>query len=387
MTRPTTAVALLAALSATADARPRRPDPDAGAPALAHYTTTLVDGELWERSELAPRDRSVVTVAALTAMGRAEALRPELARALDNGLSPLELSEVLTQVGFYAGWPVGRAAAAELDGVLRDLDRTIQASDAAPLALDADEEAARRARVDRIARLAPGLAHYTNEVLFGEVWRRPGLAARDRSLATVATLVATGQAEQMPFHLQRALDAGLQPGEASEVVAHLAFVCGWPRAFSAVGPLASVLQQGASAEEPEPAKLTVTPVAEAPSFAGPAENFTGEVRVESLFHANLAETNGGGMVHFSPGAHTAWHTHPRGQTLIVTAGTGWVQEEGGERFTIRTGDVVRIPPDVRHWHGASAAESMSHIAIAESVDGSSVTWMELVPDAVYRGDE
>jgi len=92
------------------------------------------------------------------------------------------------------------------------------------------------------------------------------------------------------------------------------------------------------------------------------------------------------MVHFQPGARTAWHTHPRGQTLIVTAGQGWVQQAGKERHTMRVGDVVRIPPDVRHWHGATTESAMSHIAIAESVDGSSVTWMELVPDAAYRGD-
>ncbi|MCB9689069.1 MAG: cupin domain-containing protein [Alphaproteobacteria bacterium] len=138
--------------------------------------------------------------------------------------------------------------------------------------------------------------------------------------------------------------------------------------------------------EPNPSnEVTVIPFDEAPRFAGPADQFTGEVQVESLFHADLAGTNGGGMVHFQPGARTAWHTHPRGQTLIVTEGEGWIQQEGKERHTIRTGDVVRIPPNTRHWHGASAASAMSHIAIAESVDGSSVTWMELVPNSAYLG--
>jgi len=141
----------------------------------------------------------------------------------------------------------------------------------------------------------------------------------------------------------------------------------------------------ANGQTPGQDPLTVTPRAEAPQFIGPADQFTGTVRVESLFIADLDGRNGGGMVHFEAGARTAWHTHPRGQTLVVSAGVGWVQGEGGERHTIRTGDIVRIPPDVRHWHGACADEAMSHIAIAEAVDGTSVTWMELVSDETYLG--
>ena len=93
---------------------------------------------------------------------------------------------------------------------------------------------------------------------------------------------------------------------------------------------------------------------------------------------------GGGIVTFEPGARTAWHTHPLGQTLIVTSGTGWVQREGGPVEEIRTGDVVWIPPGVRHWHGATATTPMSHVAIAESLDGKSVDWMEQVPEQQYR---
>ncbi|TNF37940.1 MAG: cupin domain-containing protein [Deltaproteobacteria bacterium] len=135
-----------------------------------------------------------------------------------------------------------------------------------------------------------------------------------------------------------------------------------------------------------PNTVAVIPLDVAPRFAGPADQFTGAVQVESLFYADLAGTNGGGMVRFEPGARTAWHTHPRGQTLIVTAGEGWIQQEGEARQTFRAGDVVRIPPNVRHWHGASADTAMSHIAIAEFVDGESVTWMELVSDEAYLGE-
>ncbi len=384
MTRETTTAALLALLSSTAEARRRPSLVRAGAPALADHSAAVVEGELWDRAALSRRDRSLVTVAALASVQSTAALRPQLDQALDHGLSPEELSEVLTQIGFYAGFPAGTASAALLGEVLDARGLSLAPAAGAPLALDPDREAARRAAVARVAPLAPGLAHYTDALLFGEVWRRPGLAPRDRSLATVAALIALGQAEQLPFHLERAVAHGLTPAEAGEVVAHLAFYCGWPRAFSALAPLGAVLSStgvstGPSGATDAPAAtVTVTSRAEAPHFAGPADRFTGEVEVESLFHADLAGDNGGGMVHFQPGARTAWHTHPRGQTLIVTAGEGWVQQEGEPRHTIREGDVVRIPPAVRHWHGATSATAMSHVAIAESVDGSSVDWMELV---------
>jgi 4-carboxymuconolactone decarboxylase len=120
-----------------------------------------------------------------------------------------------------------------------------------------------------------------------------------------------------------------------------------------------------------------------PSRSGPAENFTGTVRVDPLFAAKEPSRVSGAYVTFSPGARSAWHTHPVGQTLIVTAGVGLVQRWGGPVDEIRPGDVVTIPPGVKHWHGAAPGSSMTHIAIQESKDGSSVTWMEKVSDQQY----
>ncbi|WP_294189598.1 cupin domain-containing protein [uncultured Sphingomonas sp.] len=120
-----------------------------------------------------------------------------------------------------------------------------------------------------------------------------------------------------------------------------------------------------------------------PSNKGPAEWFTGTVRVDPLFSAEAPSRVAGAHVTFEPGARTNWHTHPLGQTLIVTFGRGWVQREGEQRVEIRAGDVVRFAPDERHWHGAGADTAMSHIAIQESLDGSAVTWLEPVSDADY----
>ncbi len=121
------------------------------------------------------------------------------------------------------------------------------------------------------------------------------------------------------------------------------------------------------------------------SGKGPAEYFTGSVRIDPLFKASNPSRASGGRVTFEPGARTAWHTHPLGQTLIVTAGCGLVQRWGGQIEEIRPGDVVSIPPGEKHWHGATATTAMTHIAIQENLDGKAVEWMEKVSDEQYYG--
>lgn len=123
----------------------------------------------------------------------------------------------------------------------------------------------------------------------------------------------------------------------------------------------------------------------APSMQGPEDWFTGTVRIDPLFQAEEPGRAAGAQVTFEPGARTAWHTHPAGQTLIVTFGRGRVQREGGPVEEIRQGDIVWFPAGEKHWHGASSDTAMSHIAIQEAVDGSAVTWMEKVEDADYNG--
>ena len=121
-----------------------------------------------------------------------------------------------------------------------------------------------------------------------------------------------------------------------------------------------------------------------PSTKGPAEYFTGAVRVDPLFQAGDPARVSGGHVTFEPGARSAWHTHPLGQTLIVTSGLGWVQAEGGPIEEIRPGDVVWFAPNEKHWHGATPTNAMTHIAIQEALNGKVVDWMEKVSDEKYR---
>lgn len=130
--------------------------------------------------------------------------------------------------------------------------------------------------------------------------------------------------------------------------------------------------------------MQITRVGAQVSRAGPPDWFTGAVRIDPLFSAPDPARAAGASVTFEPGARTAWHTHPLGQTLVVTAGCGWVQRWGGPVEEIRPGDVVWFPPDEKHWHGATAAVAMTHIAIQEQQDGQVVNWLEPVSDEQYR---
>jgi quercetin dioxygenase-like cupin family protein len=121
-----------------------------------------------------------------------------------------------------------------------------------------------------------------------------------------------------------------------------------------------------------------------PAAKGSSENFTGDVSIDLRFQRDPPARVGGATVAFQPGARTAWHKHPLGQTLIVTSGTGWVQRDGAPRQTIRAGDVVWIPAEVKHWHGATADSAMTHVAITESLNGQVVAWLEHVSDGQYR---
>jgi quercetin dioxygenase-like cupin family protein len=129
--------------------------------------------------------------------------------------------------------------------------------------------------------------------------------------------------------------------------------------------------------------MKITRNASQASRKGPAEYFTGSVRIDQPFQGSAPARVGGVFVSFEPGARTAWHTHPIGQTLIVTSGRGWVQVEGGSKEEIQPGDVIWFPAGEKHWHGATANSPMTHIAIAESLDGKTVDWMEQVSDEQY----
>ena len=133
-------------------------------------------------------------------------------------------------------------------------------------------------------------------------------------------------------------------------------------------------------------QITITPTAAQTTTTGAADRFTGAVLVQTLFSPNEPSRSSGGLVTFQPGARSAWHTHPLGQVLIVTEGVGWIQQWGGPVQVMHKGDVIWIPPGVKHWHGATSTSAVTHIAVQEQVDGVAVNWLEKVTDEQYRLD-
>jgi 4-carboxymuconolactone decarboxylase len=208
------------------------------APALARYRRETLEAYLWKRPHLSPRDRSIVTVTALIARNQSAELAHHLALALDNGVRASELSEIITHLAFYAGWGNAMATIPIAHAVFESRGvppATLPTAAATLLPVDQTSEAQRAALVEQMAgSVSPGLVQYTRDVLFLDLWLRPALSPRDRSLVTISALIATGQVAQVTFHLNRAMDSGLTKEEAGEVIAHLAFYAGWPQAFSAV---------------------------------------------------------------------------------------------------------------------------------------------------------
>jgi quercetin dioxygenase-like cupin family protein len=153
-------------------------------------------------------------------------------------------------------------------------------------------------------------------------------------------------------------------------------------AFAAGGVAAA--QTPAATTQARNGTMQITRSGSQPSRKGPTEYFTGAVRVDPLFQAPEPGRATGGHVTFEPGARSAWHTHPLGQTLVITSGLGFVQRDGGPIEEVRAGDVVWFPPGLKHWHGAAPTTAMTHIAITESLNGKNVDWLEKVSDEQYR---
>ncbi|MGE3976399.1 MAG: carboxymuconolactone decarboxylase family protein [Nitrospira sp.] len=230
----------------------RRPPPvdvQSVAPALEQDTQERLYGDVWNRSGLSKRDRSLVTISALIARGQTGVLTHYFDQAIENGVKPSEISETITHLAYYSGW--GNAFGAV--GPAKDVfaRRGVTQDQLPPavvelLPIDEKVEARRKAQVDaNVGSVAPGVVQYTTDALFRDLWLRPGLAPRDRSLVTVSALVSAGQSPQVAYHLNRAMDNGLTQEQASETFTHLAFYSGWPNVFSALPVAKEVFEKRA----------------------------------------------------------------------------------------------------------------------------------------------
>jgi 4-carboxymuconolactone decarboxylase len=223
-------------------------------PALEAYTKGALLHGLWNRPELSARDRSIVTVAALIARMQTIEMPLQFALALDNGVKPAELSEVITHLAFYSGWPNAMTAVSVAKDVFRE--RGVK-QDQLPLTkehllfLNEEAEGKRATQVgNNFGSVTPGLVQNTTDLLFHDLWLRPALAPRDRSLVTVSALIAAGQVAQIPYHLGRAMDNGLTSAEAGEIVTHIAFIPAG-RMRSPLRRLLKMFLKSVQSEEPQ----------------------------------------------------------------------------------------------------------------------------------------
>jgi 4-carboxymuconolactone decarboxylase len=224
--------------SSSAQANPRGAEMRAVSPALEKYTQERLLGDVWKRPGLAPRDRSIVTIAALIARNQTIEMPFYLDLALDNGVKPGEISEIITHLAFYSGRGNAMSAVAVAKDVFAErkigADR-LPAASPQPLPLNETAEADRATRVgQQFGAAFPGVVQYTTDVLFRDLWLRPDLAPRDRSLVTVSALIANGQGAQLTGHLNIGMNNGLTQTEVAEAITHLAFYVGWPNVFSAM---------------------------------------------------------------------------------------------------------------------------------------------------------
>ena len=263
-----TAVLLLSAAAdaqtqtpATAPSAPQprdaaQPRPSGGqqqrlAPGMAVYTDEVLFGDVWRRSQLSPRDRSLVTISVLIATGKPQQLQGHLGRALNNGVQAREASGVLTHLALYSGWPSAVAALDVYEQVYKARNVDTTTLSAALQALPANPSAASHAREieQRLGASAPKFAQLTKDVVFDDLWRRPDLSVRDRSLVTIAALAGMGDDDQLDFYLRHGVENGLTRDQIAEALTHLAFYAGWSKATKAMTATVRVLGSTPQAKE------------------------------------------------------------------------------------------------------------------------------------------
>lgn len=213
------------------------------APGLATLTDNVLYGDVWARPELSPRDRSLVTISVLIATGRTAQLAGHLSRAFTNGVKPSEASGALAHLAIYCGWPNAVSALEVYDQVYqaRKVDTSALAAVSPRLPASASEAERARATGAELGTVAPKFVQLTNEVVFDDLWRRPDLSARDRSLVTIVALAAMGDDDQLDVYVRRGLESGLTRAQIVEALTHLGFYAGWPKATKALAAVTRTL--------------------------------------------------------------------------------------------------------------------------------------------------
>ncbi len=359
---------------------------------------TVSEAQTDKNQGLNAREGAIVPIAAFTASGNMEKLKPALNNGLDAGLTVNEIKEILVHIYAYAGFPRALNAVNAFISVTDDrkakgiIDKT--GREATPLPIDFDKNAyghqVRNSlvgmdisnRKSGYSVFAPIIDTFLVEHLFADIFVRDILSHKERELVTISSLAAmTGTEPQLKSHLKIAMRMGCTEVHLKDFITVLKDRVGIETAERADRVLSDV--QGRERAETNTQKIIITQTAPLPPTKGTDDKFTGSVRIDTPFKAGEPSNFYGANVTFDPGSRTAWHSHTMGQLLIVTSGTGLVQRWGDPVQEIDKGDVVWIPPHQKHWHGASPDSPMSHVAIAEQRDGKSAEWMEKVSDEQY----
>lgn len=227
---------------------------------------------------------------------------------------------------------------------------------------------------DYLGNIAPQFAHLNDDVLFGEVWAKDDvLTPKQRSMITISSLIGAGILdESLKGHLETGKQNGITKKEIVELITHLSFYCGWPKAWAAFAMAGEIYQDDTK---------NVDPLFGRGDLLNDQDHFSGNVYVKEYFGFDrpMLVDN----VTFEPGSYNNWHIHKAGQTLFVLSGNGWYQEEGKEAQYLKAGDVVDIPADTKHWHGACKDSWFTHLIFEDHSKGAPV-WLDRLPKEEYE---
>lgn len=343
---------------------------------------------------LNPKQRCIINISAHTATGNIPALRVAAIEALNAGLTISEVKEIMIQLYAYAGFPRSLNALNSLMAVLEERKKNgiKDAAGTEPAPLPAGKTLLRTGTENQtrligrkisgeVYTFAPVIDRFLKEHLFGAIFSRTNLDWRTRELVTIAALAAmAGTEQQLRSHFTVGLYNGLTHLQLTELINIIE-----NNVSRRQGMLARLVLQSLTDQK----AYTPTLIPEETIFATGQKinstNFTGNAWLQSLITADSSNNIQVGNVTFAPGARTNWHYHPAGQILLVTGGLGYYQEKGSPKRLLRKGDVVKCPPGIPHWHGASRDQEFIQIAITNGQNGPTV-WLEPVSDEEYKAE-
>lgn len=350
-------------------------------------------------NQLSAAQQAIVAISAFTAQGNLPQLKQALNAGLDAGLPINDLKEILVQLYAYAGFPRSLNALHCLMDVLNERKQKgttdVLGNEPAPypanktkrqLGTELQTRLVGRPVAGAVYEFAPAIDQFLKEHLFGDIFGRDNLDWKTRELATISALAALGGADnQLRSHFGVGLHNGLTEGQLTHLVAIVRERVGLNEGYLAEQVWQTVLKKpadGKAGNNPavaEQAQPVLFPTGDKITNA----NFVGTAWLQQLVQADSANPSQVGSVTFEPGARTNWHAHPGGQILLITDGTGYYQEQGSAKRIIRKGEVIQCPPNLPHWHGATADTTLIQIAITNTQNGP-VVWLKPVTDDEYH---